>query len=93
MAVDSMAIEHTPPFSKGYVVNHAVNDAKASVDKSINYATRRLKDFPSGSEKWREILDTLHVLHEMRKMLDDFVKHNPHLFNTDNPLNGDSSNG
>ena len=76
-------VEHIRPFSKGYVVSRALEDAKGSVDKSINYATTRLKDFEAGGDKWQEILHTLHVLHTARKMLDDFKLHNQTLIDGD----------
>ena len=74
---------HVRPFSKAYVVNRAIGDSKDSIDRSINYATTRLEDFDKGGDKWMEVLHTLHVLHKIRQVIDDFAGHNQHLINED----------
>jgi len=68
------------PFDKSYVMRVTANNAKKSVDISINKTSQRLEEFPPKSVKWQEVLDTLHALHQFRKLIDDFQVHNPGLF-------------
>ena len=42
-----------------------------------------MPEFGDDSEKKLEIMETLDVLHKMRKILDDFQEHNQHLFTED----------
>lgn len=53
---------------------------RRSVDISIRKSFERFKDFDNDSEVGREIMETLSVLHTVRKMFDDFQAHNPDLF-------------
>jgi hypothetical protein len=39
-----------------------------------------MPEFNGDSEKRMEIMETLDVLHKMRKLLDDFQENNSHLF-------------
>jgi len=68
------------PFDKSYVMRVTANNAKKSVDISLNKTTKRLEDFSPGTEKWREVLDTLSALHQFRSLIDDFESHNVPLF-------------
>jgi hypothetical protein len=43
-----------------------------------------MPEFNGDSEKRMEIMETLDVLHKMRKILDDFQENNQHLFIDDN---------
>lgn len=53
---------------------------KRSVDISIGKSFERFQDFDNDSRAGKEIMETLSVLHTVRKMLDDFQANNPELF-------------
>jgi hypothetical protein len=53
---------------------------RRSVDISIRKSFERFQDFDENSAAGREIMETLSVLHTVRKMLDDFQVENKHLF-------------
>jgi len=53
---------------------------RRSVDISIRKSFERFQDFDQNSEAGKEIMETLSLLHTVRKMLDDFQASNPHLF-------------
>ena len=57
---------------------------RRSIDISIRKSFDRMPEFNDDSEKRMEIMETLDVLHKMRKLLDDFQEHNQHLFIDDN---------
>ena len=68
------------PFSKSFVMKTTFRHMRRSVDISIRKSFERFKDFDENTEKGKEIMETLSVLHTVRKMLDDFQKNNSHLF-------------
>ena len=68
------------PFDKSYVMRVTATNARKSVDISINKTSSRLEEFPPDTEKWKEVLATLHALHQLRKIIDDFQLANPDLF-------------
>jgi len=53
---------------------------RRSVDISIRKTFERFQDFDNDSKTGQEIMETLSVLHTVRKMLDDFQVQNPQLF-------------
>jgi len=53
---------------------------RRSVDISIRKTFERFQDFDNDSDIGKDIMETLSVLHEIRKLLDDFQEHNKHLF-------------
>lgn len=53
---------------------------RRSVDISISKSFERFQDFDQNSKVGQEIMETLSVLHTVRKMLDDFQKENSNLF-------------
>ena len=53
---------------------------RRSVDISIRKSFERFQDFDQDSKVGKEIMETLSVLHTVRKMLDDFQAANPELF-------------
>jgi hypothetical protein len=57
---------------------------RRSIDISIRKSFDRMPEFNGDSEKRMEIMETLDVLHKMRKILDDFQENNQHLFIDDN---------
>jgi hypothetical protein len=59
---------------------------RRSVDISIRKSFERFQDFDNESEMGREIMETLSVLHMVRKMLDDFQSNNPNLFSEKDKL-------
>ena len=73
---------HTP-FSKSYVLKTTTRHMRRSIDISIRKSFDRMSEFQNNGEKRMEIMETLDVLHKMRKVLDDFQENNQHLF-TDN---------
>ena len=68
------------PFSIGYVMRTTVKHARQSVDVSINKTFARLPEFAEDPEKSQEVFRTLALLHNMRKLIDDFQSQNPDSF-------------
>jgi hypothetical protein len=69
-----------PPFSKSFVMKTTFRHMRRSVDISIRKSFERFQDFDKNSEVGKEIMETLSVLHTVRKVLDDFQENNKHLF-------------
>jgi hypothetical protein len=69
-----------PPFSKSFVMKTTFRHMRRSVDISIRKSFERFQDFDKDSDTGREIMETLSVLHTVRKVLDDFQENNKHLF-------------
>ncbi len=69
-----------PPFSKSFVMKTTFRHMRRSVDISIRKSFERFQDFDKDSDIGREIMETLSVLHTVRKVLDDFQENNKHLF-------------
>ena len=74
------------PFSKSFVMRTTFRHMRRSVDISIRKSFERFQDFDKDSKTGSEIMETLSVLHTVRKMLDDFQKANPELFNDKDKL-------
>jgi len=72
--------EDIKPFDKAYVMRVTTANARKSVDISINKTSKRLEEFPPETEKWKEVLNTLHALHRFRSVIDQFQEHNEALF-------------
>lgn len=53
---------------------------RRSVDISIRKSFERFQDFENDSDTGKEIMETLSVLHTVRKMMDDFQEENSQLF-------------
>ena len=68
------------PFDQGYVMKITANNVRKWIDLSINKTSARLSDFEPDSEKWKEILDTIHGLHAFKRLINDFQLNNPILF-------------
>jgi len=68
------------PFSKSFVMRTTFRHMRRSVDISIRKSFERFQDFDNDSDTGKEIMETLDVLHKVRKMLDDFQANNPELF-------------
>jgi hypothetical protein len=68
------------PFSKSFVMRTTFRHMRRSVDISIRKSFDRFQDFDEGSREGKECLETLSVLHTVRKILDDFQAANSHLF-------------
>jgi hypothetical protein len=68
------------PFSKSFVMRTTFRHMRRSVDISIRKSFERFQDFDQNSKAGAEIMETLSVLHTVRKMLDDFQAANPELF-------------
>ena len=75
-----MVEDDKPPFSKSFVMKTTFRHMRRSVDISIRKSFDRFKDFPQDSEVGKEIMETLSVLHTVRKVLDEFQENNKHLF-------------
>lgn len=69
-----------PPFSKSFVMKTTFRHMRRSVDISIRKSFERFQDFDKDSDAGKEIMETLSVLHTVRKVLDDFQENNKHLF-------------
>ena len=76
-----MTEEIKPPFDQPYVMKVTVNKMRKAIDTSFYKTSSRLEEFEEKSDKWVEVLNTLHALHAIRKVIDDFETHNDHLFN------------
>ena len=76
-----MVEDDKPPFSKAFVMKTTFRHMRRSVDISIRKSFERFQDFDKDSEAGREIMETLSVLHTVRKVLDDFQENNKQLFN------------
>lgn len=74
------------PFSKSFVMRTTFRHMRRSVDISIRKSFERFKDFDNDSKSGQEIMETLSVLHTVRKMLDDFQLENSELFNDKDKL-------
>ncbi len=74
------------PFSKSFVMRTTFRHMRRSVDISIRKSFERFKDFDNDSRAGKEIMETLSVLHTVRKMLDDFQVENAELFNDKDKL-------
>jgi len=68
------------PFSKSFVMRTTFRHMRRSIDISIRKSFERFQDFDGQSETGKEIMETLSVLHNVRKMMDDFQKENSSLF-------------
>jgi hypothetical protein len=68
------------PFSKAFVMRTTFRHMRRSVDISIRKSFERFKDFDNESTVGREIMETLSLLHTVRKILDDFQEQNQELF-------------
>lgn len=68
------------PFSKSFVMRTTFRHMRRSVDISIRKSFERFQDFDNDSKTGQEIMETLSVLHTVRKLLDDFQANNPELF-------------
>jgi len=75
-----MIEDDKPPFSKSFVMKTTFRHMRRSVDISIRKSFDRFKDFDKDSEVGKEIMETLSVLHTVRKVLDEFQENNRHLF-------------
>jgi len=75
-----MVNDDKPPFSKAFVMKTTFRHMRRSVDISIRKSFERFQDFDKDSEAGKEIMETLSVLHTVRKVLDDFQENNKHLF-------------
>ena len=76
-----MVEDDKPPFSKAFVMKTTFRHMRRSVDISIRKSFERFQDFDKDTDAGREIMETLSVLHTVRKLLDDFQENNKHLFN------------
>jgi hypothetical protein len=68
------------PFSKSFVMRTTFRHMRRSVDISIRKSFERFADFDNDSKTGKEIMETLSVLHTVRKMFDDFQANNQELF-------------
>jgi hypothetical protein len=64
------------PFDMSYVLRVTTKHMRQSIDVSIRKTFARVKDFDGDAEKSREVFNTLSILHQLRKQLDDFQSAN-----------------
>ena len=69
-----------PPYDKGFVMRTTFKHMQRSVDISIGKSFERLNDFPGDNAMGKEILETLSVLHQVKKFVQEFETNNKHLF-------------
>ena len=73
-------MDYKPEFSKSFVMKTTFRHMRRSIDISIRKSFERFQDFDKNSDMGREIMETLSVLHTVRKVLDDFQENNKQLF-------------
>lgn len=73
-------LNDAPPFSMAYVLRVTSKHVGRSIDISIDKTFGRLKDFKEDATKSREVMETLSNLHIMKRMHEEFVQQNNHLF-------------
>lgn len=78
-----MTEERSVPFDKSFVLSTTVRHMRKSIDISISKTFDRMSEFVENQDKKIEAMETLDVLHKMRKLLEDFEVNNEHLFNKD----------
>lgn len=71
------------PFSKSYVLRTTAKHMRRSVDISIRKTFERVQEFDSDPVKSKEVIETLGMLHSMRRVLDDFQLKNKDEFRSD----------
>ena len=64
------------PFNKFYVLRITSLHIKKAIDTSIRKTYARMKDV----ENKAEVFETLDVLHQVRKLMEDFETNNKHLY-------------
>ena len=64
------------PFNKFYVLRITSLHIKKAIDTSIRKTYDRMKDV----ENKAEVFETLDVLHQVRKLMEDFETNNKHLY-------------
>jgi len=69
-----------PPFDQSYVLRVTSAKINKAIDTSFYKTSSRLEEFPEKSEKWIEVLNTLHSLHALRRVVEEFESANKHLF-------------
>lgn len=67
-----------------YVLRTTAKHMRKSVDISIRKTFDRIKEFDNDPVKAREVFESLSVLHQMRKQLDDFQLANQEKFKGNN---------
>jgi hypothetical protein len=72
--------DNKPLYSKSFVLKTTLFHMRKSIDISITKSFDRLKDFDSDSDIGKEIIETLSILHTMKKLIDGFEVNNQHLF-------------
>lgn len=73
-------LDDVKPFSQSYVLRTTAKHMRKSIDISIRKTFERVKEFDGNKEKSTEVFNTLSVLHQMRKSLDDFQATNKEEF-------------
>ena len=73
-------MEDNKPFSKSYVLRTTSKHIRKAIDISIRKTFERMSDFDGDSQKGKEVMETLSVLHTLRGMIDEFQSHNKELF-------------
>lgn len=68
------------PYSKAYVLSTTCKHMRKSVDISIQKTLSRISEFDGNQQKSQEIFETLAILHNLKKQLDDFVMANKQEF-------------
>jgi len=75
-----MTEEANRPFDMSYVLGTTAKHMRKSIDISIRKTFDRVAEFDSMPEKSLEVYNTLAILHQMRKQLDDFQQANSEKF-------------
>jgi hypothetical protein len=74
-----MSEQEKIPFTIGYVVGTTAKNMLRSIDLSITKTSARMAEFSGDHAKTMEIVQTLDVLHRMRRMQLEFIDQNKHL--------------
>ena len=73
---DNKRIKFDKPFHKFYVLRITSLHIKKAIDTSIRKTYDRMKDVDNKAE----VFETLDVLHQVRKLHEDFETNNKHLY-------------
>jgi len=71
-------------FDKSYVLRLTNNYVRDALERSIKITLDRISEFAEDQEKSREIFETLSILHEERRVLEEFITSHLNHFGVEN---------
>ena len=70
-------MNETKPFSNDYVIRETLRHMQRSVSISTQKTIARLEEFQGDSERTKEVMQTLHNLSRLNKLIEE-IKENNH---------------